>query len=51
MPILVSEAVLCENENSSNKILPLVSIEPGLLINLLFQIQHSPFWTNLSFAT
>ena len=28
-----------------------VSIEPGPLINLWFQVQHSPFWTNLSFAT
>ena len=28
MPLLASEALLCENKNSSNKILPPVSIEP-----------------------
>ena len=27
-----------------------VSIEPGLLNNLWFQVQHPPFWTNLAFA-
>ena len=30
--------------------LPPVSIEPGPLMNLRFQVQHSPFWTNLAFA-
>ena len=27
-----------------------VGIEPRPLINLWFQVQHSPFWTNLAFA-
>ena len=27
--------------------LPWVSIEPGPLVNLWFQVQHSPFWANL----
>ena len=30
--------------------LPPMSIEPEPLINLWFQIQHSPFWTNLTLA-
>ena len=30
--------------------LPLVGIEPGPLINLWFQVQLSPFYTNLTFA-
>ena len=30
--------------------LPPVSIEPNPLINLWFQVQHSPFWTNWTFA-
>ena len=30
--------------------LPPVNIEPRPLINLWFQVQHSPFWTNLAFA-
>ena len=34
-------------KNSSNKMLPSVNIEP---LNLWFQVQHSPFWTNLAFA-
>ena len=28
--------------------LPPVSIEPEPLMNLWFQVQHSPFWTNLT---
>ena len=31
----------------SNKMLPSVSSE---LLNLCFQVQHSPFWINLAFA-
>ena len=27
-----------------------VGIEPWSLINLWFQVQHSPFWANLAFA-
>ena len=50
MPILASEASLCENKNSSNKMLPPVGIETRPLINLWFQVKHSPFWTNLSFV-
>ena len=34
MPILASETLLRENKNSSSKMLPAVSIEPGPLINL-----------------
>ena len=30
--------------------LPPVRIEPGPLINLWFQVWHSPFWTNWAFA-
>ena len=30
--------------------LPAEGIEPGPLINLWFQVQHYPFWTNLAFA-
>ena len=51
MSILASEALLRENKNSSNKMLPLVSIEPRPLMNLWFQVQHSPFLTNLAWAT
>ena len=37
-----------KQKNSSNKVLPQwVSIEP---LDLWFQVQHSPFWTNLAFA-
>ena len=31
--------------------LPPVGIEPGPLINLWFQVQHYPLWTNLACAT
>ena len=34
----------------SDKMLPPVSIEPRPLMNLWIQVQHSPFWTNLTFA-
>ena len=40
-----------KQKNSSNKMLSPMSIEPGTLINLWFQVQHSPFWGNLAFAT
>ena len=30
--------------------LPQVRIEPGPLINLWFQVQHSPFWANWELA-
>ena len=45
MPILASEALLHEKK-SSDKMLPLVGIEPGPLI----QVQHYPFYTNLTCA-
>ena len=32
------------------KLLRSVGIEPGSMINLWFQVQHSPFWTKLTFA-
>ena len=43
MTILASEALLHENKNSSNNMLLPVMIETGPLINLLPQVQHSPF--------
>ena len=44
-------ALLRENKkNSSDKMLPPVGIEPGHLINLSFQVNHSPFWANWAFA-
>ena len=36
-----------KTKKSSNKILPPVSIDS---MDLLFQVQLSPFWTNLAFA-
>ena len=52
MPILISEALLRENKKKSgNKMLLPVEIEPGSLINLSFQVKHSPFWANLACAT
>ena len=50
MPMLASEALLHENKNSSNNMLLSVIIEPGPLINLLPQVQHSPFWANWAFT-
>ena len=48
MPILASEAFYnVKAKNFSNKMLPSVSIE---LLNLWFQVQQSPFWTNLAFT-
>ena len=37
-----------KQKKSSNKMLPPVSIEPGPLIKLWFQVQHSPFLANLA---
>ena len=51
MPILASETLLRENKNSSNKMLPLMSIEPEPVINFWFQDKNSPFWTNLAGTT
>ena len=28
----------------------MLGIEPGPLMNLWFQVQHSPFWTKLTFT-
>ena len=50
MTILASEALLHENKNSSNNMLLPVMIETGPLINLLPQVQHSPFWANWAFT-
>ena len=36
-----------KQKKSSNKMLPLVSIE---FLDLWFQVQHSSFWTNMAFA-
>ena len=48
MPILAAEALLHENKKIQWKMLHLVGIEPRP--NLWFQVQHSPFWTKLTFA-
>ena len=51
MPMLPSEALLDLHEiKSVDKILPPVGIEPRPLMNLCFQVQHSPFYTNLTCA-
>ena len=47
MPILASEALLREHENFQWWNITPVSIEP---LDLWFQVQHSPFYTNLAFA-
>ena len=39
-----------KTKKSSNKMLAPVSIEPRPLIDFWFQVQHSPFCTNLTFA-
>ena len=33
------------------KLLPLVGIESGHLINISYQVQNYPFWTNVAYAT
>ena len=43
MPILASEALFCKNKQNAT----LVSIEP---LDLWFQVQHAPLYTNLAFA-
>ena len=47
MPILASEALFCENKKFQLQNATLVSIEP---LNLGFQVQHAPLYTNLAFA-
>ena len=47
MPILASEALFRENEKVQLQNATLVSIEP---LDLWFQVQHAPFYTNLSLA-
>ena len=50
MPVVVFLSLLRENKKkSSKKMLPPVGIEPGPLI-AWFQVQHYPFYTNLTFA-
>ena len=39
-----------KQKKSSDKMLPLVGIEPRPLMNLWFQVQHYPFWANWTFA-
>ena len=46
MAILASETLLRENKKSSNKMLPIVGIEPGLVITS----DSNTFYTNLTFA-
>ena len=48
MPVLASEALLCENKKIPvTKMLPPMSVQP---LHLWFQVQHSPFWTDWAFA-
>ena len=47
MPILASEALFHENKTFQLQNVTLVSIEP---LNLWFQVQHAPLYTNLAFA-
>ena len=49
MPILASEALLCENKKFQLQfnVTP-VSIEP---LDLWFQVQHAPLYINLASAT
>ena len=39
-----------KQKKSRDKMLPLVGTEPGPLMNLWFQVQHSPSWTNWAFS-
>ena len=39
-----------KTKKSSDKMLPPVRIDPRPLMSLWFQVQHSPFWANLTFA-
>ena len=50
MPTLASEALHVKTKYSSNKMLPPVSTEPRQIMNLWFQVQQSPFYTNWAFA-
>ena len=45
MPILASEALFCENKKNQLQNATLVSIEP---LDLWFQVQHAPLYTNLA---
>ena len=47
MPILASEALFRENKKIQLQNATLVSIEP---LDLWFQVQHAPLYTNLAFA-
>ena len=47
MPILASEALFRENKKKVLQNATLVSIEP---LDLWFQVQHAPLYTNLAFA-
>ena len=48
MPILTSEALLCENKKFQKQNVTPVSIEP---LDLWSQVQHAPLYTNLISAT
>ena len=47
IPILASEALFRENQKFQLQNATLVSIEP---LDLWFQVQHAPLYTNLTFA-
>ena len=51
MPILASEALLCENKKIQLQNVTPVRIEPNPLMNLWFQVQHSPFLAKWACAT
>ena len=48
MPILASEALFHDNNKDQLQNATLVSIEP---LDLWFQIQHAPLYTNLAFSS
>ena len=48
MPMLASEALLCENKKIQSKNVTLVGIEPLAQVS---QVQHYPFYTNWELAT
>ena len=47
MPIVASEALFRENKKFQLQNATLVSIEP---LDLWFQVQHAPLYTNFAFA-
>ena len=50
MPILASDALLCENKKIQWKMLPTSGNRTQASHNLRFQVQHYRFWTKLACA-